>query len=262
MLGSCFAPGFSEEKVKLTSRAAFALGLTFASGLAVAEVDTFDRPSLDRLRKAIVSEHPQTKAARVDHDNLTVRRLSVVDDTGTVRMVLAGKAPEPIVDGIQYRRAFSPAGITFYDENGSEKGGAGIAPGGVAALAMDHANSDAIGWRVMPDGTVMFGLNQRPPQLREPALGNRLFPMPAPTRIKLAVAPDGTPEISLTDAKERPRLRLTVNAEGQGAIEFLDSNGRLVDSLVPENRRWPMKAASKGGSFEELLPRPSFEKSG
>jgi hypothetical protein len=153
-------------------------------------------------------------------------------------MVLAAPAPSPIVDGIQYRRAFDVAGITLFNANGDERGGLGVADIGdlgMAVLAMDHANGDAIGWRVAPDGAVSFALNQAPARVREPALGNRLIPgVAAPTRIRLDVAADGQPSISLADGKDRARLRLTVTEEGYGAIEFLDADGQVVHAFAPE----------------------------
>jgi hypothetical protein len=50
----------------------------------------------------------------------------------------------------------------------------------------------------------------------------------------LTVAADGTPAIALSDKEDHPRLQLTVNKEGFGAIEFLDARGNVVDSIVPE----------------------------
>ena len=110
------------------------------------------------------------------------------------------------------------------------------APGGtVAVLALDHPAMDAIGWRVMPDGAVSFSINQAPPLLREPALDNRLVPgVGTPTRIRLSVAADGTPAVSLADADNQARVRMTVTPEGYGAIEFLDASGKVVHVLAPE----------------------------
>lgn len=56
----------------------------------------------------------------------------------------------------------------------------------------------------------------------------------AATRIALTVAADGTPAIALADRQDRPRLRLTVTEEGYGAIEFLDAQGKVVQTLAPE----------------------------
>jgi hypothetical protein len=205
--------------------------------VGAAEHAPASRPSLEALQRIIVSRTPETTIAVPDTDRITARRIDIVDDNGVIRMTLSGRTPAPIIDGIQYRRAFNVAGLVLYDETGSERGGFGTADvaGGMAVLALDHPALDAIGWRVSPDGEVAFSINQAPPLLREPALDNRLVPgIAAPTRIKMVVAPDGTPAIALHDTADTPRLRLTVTAEGYGAIEFLRADGTVVHTLAPE----------------------------
>lgn len=207
---------------------------------AAAQASEPHRIPLDTLKRMIVSESPQRRVDAVDHERLAVRRIDIVDEDGTIRMSLAAPAEQPIIDGIQYRRIFPAAGMTVFDRNGDERGGFAVADledGGTATVvAQDHVNGDAIGWRVMPDGAVGFHLNQRAPVLREPALGDRIVPgVGGSTRISLDVAADGTPAIALADAQNRPRLRLTVTGEGYGAIEFLDADGRVVETLSPES---------------------------
>jgi len=195
------------------------------------------RPSLGALQRIIESRSPETMVATPDHDRITAQRIDIVDENGVIRMTLSGRTPAPIIDGIQYRRAFNVAGLVLYDDKGSERGGFGTADvaGGMAVLALDHPAMDAIGWRVSPDGEVAFSINQAPPLLREPALGNRLVPgVKTSTRIRMVVGADGTPAIALSDKADRTRLRLTVTEEGYGAIEFLDVEGRVVHTLAPE----------------------------
>jgi hypothetical protein len=152
---------------------AAALPLT---GAAAAEQPV--RPTVEMLKRSIVSEAPQTRVAKVDQERLIVRRIDIVDEKGVIRMVLAAPTPAPIIDGIQYKRAFPVAGLAMYDSNGSERGGLGVADieGSATIVAQDHVNADAIGWRVMPDGSVSFVINERPLLVREPALGNRVIP--------------------------------------------------------------------------------------
>lgn len=195
------------------------------------------RPSVETLQRLIVDKAPQTRIGTPDSERITARRIDIVDDRGVIRMTLPGKTPAPIIDGIQYKRAFNVAGMVLYDDKGSERGGFGTADvdGGMAVLALDHPAMDAIGWRVSPDGQVSFSINQAPKLIREPALGNALIPgVQAPTRIGLVVGADGTPAIALNDKADRPRLRLTVTPEGYGAIEFLDAQGKVVHTLAPE----------------------------
>lgn len=217
------------------------LGLLVLSTLSVSVAQTRPepaRPSLEALERVILDKTPETRVEKVDHDRITARRIDIVGDDGVIRMTLAADTPPPIIDGIQYQRAFGVSGLILYDIDGNERGGFGVAdaPGGTAAvLALDHPAMDAIGWRVMPDGAVSFSINQAPPLLREPGLDDRLVPgVATSTRIRLDVAADGTPAVSLADADDRARVRMTVTPEGYGAIEFLDASGKVIHVLAPE----------------------------
>lgn len=215
---------------------AFALSVVLAPAVSAQEAQP-RRPSVETLERIIETRTPETRVAVTDEERITARRIDIVDEEGVIRMTLAADTPAPIIDGIQYRRAFNVSGVILYDENGSERGGFGVAdvPGGMAVLALDHPAMDAIGWRVAPDGTVSFSINQAPPLLREPALGDRLVPgVETSTRIRLNVAADGTPSVALADKGDRPRVRMTVTAEGYGAIEFLNAEGEVVHVLAPE----------------------------
>ncbi len=195
------------------------------------------RPSVQVLESIIETRDPETRVATVDHERISARRIDIVGEDGVIRMTLAAETPAPIIDGIQYRRAFGVSGLILYDENGSERGGFGVADvdGGMAVLALDHPAMDAIGWRVSPDGSVSFTINQAPPLIREPALGDRLVPgVETSTRIRLSVAADGTPAVALADKADRTRVRMTVTPEGYGAIEFLNAAGEVIHVLAPE----------------------------
>ncbi len=194
----------------------------------------------EAAKKNVLTLKPQTRAARVDHERLTVRRIDVVDETGTIRLTLSAPTPPPIVDGVQYKRAFPVSGVTYYDAKGNERGGFGVAdiPGSAVVVASDHEHVDAVGWRVMPDGAVEISVNQKPKIERAPSLENHILPARgAATRLRLAVAADGTPTVSVADEMSQPRVRLTVTQEGYGAIEFLDAKGHVVQRLAPEADR-------------------------
>lgn len=206
---------------------------------AAAQSETPQRIPVDALKRAIVSENPQTRIDTIDHERLAVRRIDIVDESGTIRMSLASPTEGAILDGVEYRRVFPASGLVVFDREGSERGGfvvADLEDGGTATmLAQDHVNGDAIGWRVMPDGSVSFGINERAPVLREEAIGNRIVPgIGNARRISLDVAADGTPAIALADAQSRPRVRLTVTDDGYGAIEFLDAEGSVIEVIAPE----------------------------
>lgn len=213
------------------------LGALVLLGVGASAQEPSTSPALAQIKKNILNMNPETRVEKVDSDRLRVRRLDIVDDTGRIRMSLGAPTPPPILGGIQYKRAFPVSGVTLFDAQGNERGGFGVAdiPGSALILASDHENVDAIGWRVMPDGAVTFSINQKPPVRREPALDNRMLPaVEAPTRISFHLEPDGTPSIALADQGDHPRLRLTVTPEGFGAIEFLDSQGKVIHRIAPE----------------------------
>jgi hypothetical protein len=189
------------------------------------------------LPKNVLTMKPKTQA-RVTQDHIAVHRIDIVDDKGVIRVTLAAPTPPPIVGGVQYKRAFDVSGLTYYDAQGNERGGLGVAdiPGGAVVAASDHENIDAIGWRVMPDGSILFAMNQKPPVIHDPGIGNRVAAGGnAPTRIRLEVAADGTPAIALADKDDHARLRLTLTPEGYGAIEFVDAAGHVLQTIAPES---------------------------
>jgi hypothetical protein len=210
---------------------------SLAATTAMAQEDEPRRPSLEALNRIIEDRAPQTQIQAPDHDRISARRIDIVDADGTIRMTLSGETPAPIIDGIQYKRAFNVAGLILYDDKGSERGGFGTADveGGMAVLALDHPAMDAIGWRVSPDGSVAFSINQAPPLLREPGLDNALVPgVSTPTRMRFSVEADGTPAVSLSDKNNQPRIRMTVTDEGFGSIQFLNAEGQVIHSITPE----------------------------
>jgi len=217
--------------LKKLSRIAVLVAASLA-GTAAAQTVTYEQ-----LEPWIVDRNPQTRVESVDHERLVVRRIDVVDDNGVIRAVLGGTLPDPIIDGTQLRRSFPVGGLVVYDHTGSERGGFGTAElpdGEVMALSvMDHANNDAIGWGVRPDGTTGISIRQRNELVREPRLDNRLLVNPGPNRLTAMVGADGTPALEMTDEEGRPRLRLTVTGEGHGAIEFLDEDGEVIETFAP-----------------------------
>lgn len=164
------------------------------------------------------------RGEKIDRDRLTVHRLDIVDANGVTRLTLAAPTPDPLVNGKRVQRRYPVSGLAIFDEKGNERGGIGVAdiPGGAPVLALDHRNFDAIGWKVLPDGTVDFGIN---------GSGAR-----SSQRVRLRVSADGTPSIDLDDANEHPRLRLTVSADGAGKVQFLDENGKIVRTVSPSDK--------------------------
>ena len=223
--------------IDMTGTGALAALALLVACPAAAQDTAPKRPSLEALERIIETRTPQTRIETPDHERISARRIDIVDADGTIRMTLSGATPPPVIDGVQYKRAFNVAGLILYDDKGSERGGFGTADveGGMAVLALDHPAMDAVGWRVSPDGSVSFVFNQAPPLVREPGLDGALVPgVETPTRMRLSLDADGTPAVALSDRNDKPRLRLTVTDEGFGAIQFLNAQGEVIHTIAPE----------------------------
>ena len=222
-------------RVWLARTLGFGLVLAFIVGIAAAQ--NAARPSLDSLRRSIVTQTPEIKVGRVFRDRLIVHRLDIVDESGAIRATLAAPSPDPVTDGIQYRRGTGLSGLTVYDGQGNERGTFGVsdAATGAPVGTFTHANSNGIESQARPDGSASITMQERAPIQREPALGNHSVPMGnRAARVRLEVAANGTPSIALADKQNRPRVRITVTEAGYGAIEFLDARGKVIHTLAPE----------------------------
>lgn len=164
---------------------------------------------------------------------LTVERINVVDPDGTVRLVIANaqRFPLPRLGGKEYPRAVQPAGLVFYDAEGSEVGGIAITDvemGKVSALAFDYANYDAMGMvtRVSADGQdALAGLhiNSRPPAGLDVIEAGKVVER----RVAIQNHNENA-EILLSDPQGRDRIRLRVDSDGDARIEVLDEEGNVT----------------------------------
>jgi hypothetical protein len=198
------------------------------------------------------------------YDEVSVRRLRVVDASGVTRLLLTGKpVPEGTIGGKRLPRitqARTDAAVMFYNDRGDEQGGItysgrnGEQSAGLTfdawqqdqALEIQHA-SDA-------DGSDSFIAGNERPRT------SHIDDMTAFQRESAALHTDeerlalrrryraegrfgyqrwevgnraGLSELKLNDAKGRPRLRLRVTANGDARVEFLDAGGNVVKSVTP-----------------------------
>jgi hypothetical protein len=75
-------------------------------------------------------------------ESLTVRRLAVVDEKGTERVVISAPLPEPMINGKREKRDSPASGMLIYDPKGNERGGYVTSDGGdlAALLTLDSEN--------------------------------------------------------------------------------------------------------------------------
>lgn len=210
--------------------------LGLAPAVQAQEADAAEREQ--RILELVKDRDPEVRVDRVDMERLRVRRIDVVDEDGTIRMTIAGVLPDPVVDGIQYQRSVPVSGIMVRDEEGNERGGFGYNMGlDGPMIALDHPTGEGAGFAIQDDGTALSFLGAAREPLRSDSLDGALLPggtgRPEST-VRTMIGPDGLPSLVLTDREGRSRVRITLTEEGYGAIEFLDADGDVVESLVPE----------------------------
>jgi len=197
-------------------------------------------------------------------DELTAGRINIVDADGKLRMVLSNKdrMHPGMMDGKLIDRPRPVAGLLFFNEEGDEVGGltfTGRETNGSrkanAGLMFDQFKQDqTIGISYSEtDGRRTAGLQvwDRPDSKlselidklnaankmtdsaeREKAIAAiRASAPPAPRRLFAGKTQDRSAIVSLADAAGKPRLNLTVGADGDPRIEFLDETGKVVARL-------------------------------
>jgi hypothetical protein len=75
-------------------------------------------------------------------ESLTVKRLAVVDEKWTERVVISAPLPEPMINGKREKRDSPVSGILIYDPKGNERGGYVTSDGEdlAALLTLDSEN--------------------------------------------------------------------------------------------------------------------------
>lgn len=195
---------------------------------------------------------------KLEVDEVTARRVNLVDSAGHVRITIEGSLPG---------RRSALAGLLFHDSNGTEAGGlvyrgektnGKISAG--ATLTMDQYDDDQIvALQYNQQGSTRsqgLTFQDRPDSLGPVVLHyyhilDRMTEGPARDSVireLVAKAPPGqlaarrvfvgrdtskTAVINLSDRSGVARLRLAVDSLGNPAISFLDSTGKVVRTITP-----------------------------
>jgi len=198
---------------------------------------------------------------------ITVERINVADANGTLRMVISNKdrMHPGVIDGRTIDRPRPVAGMLFFNDVGDEVGGltyTGREQNGErradAGIMFDQFKQDqTIGFSYTEgNGTRRAGLQvwdrsdrslgELVDQLnaankiedrarRDQAIAAiRTAAPPGPLRVFVGKTREKAATMALADAQGKPRLTLTVDAEGNPRIEFLDENGKVTARLPPD----------------------------
>jgi hypothetical protein len=171
-------------------------------------------------------------------EEITVRRINVVDETGEIRFVIAGELPDPMVRGERIERAIVPAGIIWHDQDGNESGGLAVAPvsswkgaskGKVRMITFDftHQITDAVRLDTFEsdDGETWSGgltVYDRRPYVAGPVASSQ-----GKQRIYLGTQ-NGDAGLVVLDSEERERIRIGVGQDGIAVIEILAEDGEVI----------------------------------
>jgi hypothetical protein len=206
-------------------------------------------------------------AKETGFDTINVHRINLRDADGTLRMVIADKAEFPglIVKGkeLPHSGRKDGAGMLFFNDEGTENGGlifSGEKKNGVTNssghLSFDQYEQDqVVTLEQNEEGAERQAglvIDDRPAHPMDFAAMTRLEASSAGPekdaelkRLKEAGEfgqhrvfigkSDNNSVLSLRDALGRKRLVITVTADGDAAIQFLDAAGTVVKTVTPQS---------------------------
>ncbi len=212
-------------------------------------------------------------ASRADQktkfEEIDVERINVVEKDGKLKMVISnGERQHPgTIDGRTLSRK-RPAGLLFFNDAGDECGGLSFSgnqkdgKGNASALlAFDRFRQDQTvglqygessgqyyaGLRVWdrPDTSLgpvidkMVDIEKMKEGPEKTAAMNALRQSAGANvaeRVMVGRDREQAAVVRLSDAKGKPRIKLSVDAAGVPKLEFLDENGKVTYSLPQDNR--------------------------
>ena len=192
---------------------------------------------------------------------ITVERINVVEKDGRLRMVISNSEeqhPGSINGKVLALNRKRPAGVIFFNDEGDEDGGLvfdGRGGSANASLTFDQYKQDqTIGLSYADtNGKRVAGLSvwdhadlpldqfldkfndaQKLPEAERPAAMRAIGAQDnGARRVFVGKGNDGAAIVSLADAHGKPRLRMTVDANGAPSIQFLDEAGTVTSQLPP-----------------------------
>lgn len=168
-------------------------------------------------------------------DEITVKRINIVDDKGVNRMIISNqeRMEQPILFGKKYKRALNPAGIILYYEKGDECGGIAISKNpetNTYALAFDYDNADAIGLLTQQNNNTnayKSGIVINDKDLSGKIGGNT-------NRINL-MTENGNSSLVINGPDEKPRIILSVDSVGNPLIKMINNDGKSIKEISSFN---------------------------
>jgi hypothetical protein len=211
---------------------------------------------------AFAAQNKNQKFTEID-----VERINIVEKDGKLRMVISNKERQHpgIIDGKTLpREEGRPAGMLFFNEKGDEMGGltfgGNTGEGQYGSLTFDRFRGDQtiqFSHSETAKGNYFSGIQMNDQNLPLPDIMARLdaikkLPTKAEqdaamqkiqesgelgaARLFIGRSRDKASYIGLNDATGRTRIRISVAANGNPKLEFLDEDGKVNYSLPEENK--------------------------
>lgn len=169
-------------------------------------------------------------------DEITVKRINVVEPDGTLRMVISDHArlPGVIAKGKESKPDRPQAGMLFYNDEGSENGGLifggrrnekGEVVDSGGSLSFDKYDANQV--------VQLLGVDDHEDKLAGLAVVDSVTGRDNRRRIWVGRGDDGVAKIALSDAQGRRRIVMQVTADGASSLAFLDEQGHVLKELVP-----------------------------
>jgi hypothetical protein len=208
----------------------------------------------------VAAKSPSTKTRFTE---IEVERINVIDGQGKLEMVLANRdrLPKPISDGKEMATDRHMPGLIFYNQTGDECGGliydgklgADGKPASGMHFSMDRFGGDqqlALG-HYEEGGTMETGLQvfdrgvqkqygplfeamqKAPAGSEKEALRKQWLEAGGPQtpRVFVGKTRGRSSSVILADAKGKPRIMMLVTPEGQAMLNFLDDQGKVIQSF-------------------------------
>ncbi len=194
-------------------------------------------------------------------DEIDVKRINVKDDDGKLRMVISNKDRQHpgMIDGKLLDRKRNSAGMIFFDEQGTEIGGLvyeTLKTGenyksftfdrtrGDQTIALQHLENKDGYWAGLVFGDDNIDVMTKNAKIEEikrlpDADARKAAYQEMRDKGELTVVPrltmgkgrDKSAVFTMSDAKGKPRINMSVAADGTPTINFLDESGKVIYSL-------------------------------
>jgi len=182
-----------------------------------------------------------TKSPTDTFDEINVRRINVLEADGTLRMIISNSAKLPgvIVKGKEQPKVDRPqAGMLFFNDEGSEIGGLifggrrnanGDVVDSGGSLSFDRYNANQV--------VQLLGVDDKDNSTAGIAISDSHEHAQGERRLWAGRNPDGSALLSLMDAAGKKRIQISVSADGEAEIAFLDDKGHAVKTIRGETTK-------------------------